>query len=125
MGYIVRLYTGPLGLTMPDGVRTSRDDSADYASGRPTSSTKAIIYDHLTRSMADSLAYGAKGDVQPLTTPARLSTYTVEGDRLGVHELVQGRVIFRMITGSLTNEERKQMQSNLNQKQRYFYVPKH
>jgi hypothetical protein len=52
------------------------------------------------------------GDAQPLKFG--LTNGTVMGDRLGVHEEVNGELQFRMIDGQLTPEEEYDIQQNLN-----------
>lgn len=58
------------------------------------------------------------GDSQPLTKG--LTNGTVLGNRLGVHEVVNGTLQFRMIDGTMTSQERRDMQQNLNDEQRIF-----
>jgi hypothetical protein len=40
------------------------------------------------------------------------------GDRLGVHEISNGTVQFRMIDGKMTPQEQRGMQRNLNDQQK-------
>jgi hypothetical protein len=46
-------------------------------------------------------------------------TVTPDG-RLGVHEMVSGKLQFRMIDGILTKTEMNQIQQNLNTEQKLF-----
>ncbi|MDR0779078.1 MAG: hypothetical protein LBF16_00060, partial [Pseudomonadales bacterium] len=56
------------------------------------------------------------GDAQPLSKG--LTNGTVMGDRLGVHEISNGTVQFRMIDGKMTPQEQRGMQRNLNDQQK-------
>lgn len=58
------------------------------------------------------------GDAQPLTRG--LTNGTVLDNRLGVHEMVNGVLQFRMIDGKMSGQERRDMQQNLNAEQRIF-----
>jgi hypothetical protein len=61
------------------------------------------------------------GDAAPLTRG--LTNGTVLDGRIGVHEIVDGRLQFRMIKGTMTERERKSIQQNLNIEQRGFQKP--
>jgi hypothetical protein len=67
--------------------------------------------------MQDDTSHGrGLGDAQPLSKG--LTNGTVMGDRLGVHEIVNGQVQFRMIDGKMTSQEQRDMQQNLNDQQK-------
>ena len=67
--------------------------------------------------MQDDTDHGRSlGDAQPLSKG--LTNGTVMGDRLGVHEIANGQVQFRMIDGRMTSQEQRDMQQNLNDQQK-------
>ncbi|HEX8585235.1 MAG TPA: RHS repeat-associated core domain-containing protein [Allosphingosinicella sp.] len=53
-----------------------------------------------------------------------LPNYVGSEGRLGVRELIGGRLQHRMVQGSLSKEERREMLRNLNRQQRSFLLPK-
>jgi hypothetical protein len=61
------------------------------------------------------------GDAQPLRVG--LTNGTVLEDRIGVHEIDNGQLQFRMIQGEMTSDEKYAIQKNLNLEQREFQKP--
>lgn len=59
------------------------------------------------------------GDTQPLK--GGLTNHTIHGTRTGVHEIVEGRLQFRMTEGRMSSSEQRQLQENLNRQQEEFY----
>jgi RHS repeat-associated protein len=77
--------------------------------------------DGVTQGMdTDPQANGGWGDSQPLGLSVPRPSYVIHGDRVGVRELVNGQLRFRMISGTLTLDERRQVQGDLNREQRMF-----
>jgi len=68
---------------------------------------------------------GGIGDARPLLASTPKPVATVSQNRVGVHELVNGQLQFRMIQGSMTTHELEQIQANLNFQQSFFNAPAH
>jgi hypothetical protein len=75
----------------------------------------------LTPTLTDSLSEGEWGDVDSLTKAVPAPTVTVLGKaRVGVHELINGQFQFRMLQGTMTREEARQIQENMNRQQERY-----
>lgn len=79
----------------------------------------AAVHGHLSGSVVDDpSSNGGYGDTQSLKSGK--PTYTVEGNRVGVHDSPGGRLRFEMIRGTMTPTEQKQIQQNLDRAQQVF-----
>jgi hypothetical protein len=79
----------------------------------------AVVHGHLSGSVVDDPpSNGGYGDTQSLK--AAIPTYTVEGTRVGVHDSPGGLLRFEMLSGTMTSEEAKSMQQNLDRAQEVF-----
>jgi RHS repeat-associated protein len=98
--------------------------AADTGSFTLPGSASAGIHRHLegvTQGMdTDTRANGGWGDSQSLSTSNSRPMYVLHGDRIGVRELTGGKLQFRMVTGTMSLEERRLVQQDLNQEQRMF-----
>jgi len=91
------------------------------ASGTPPEAATGVIHGHVKGSgLID--ASSSIGDAGPLLTH-ELPNATVSFDsrRIGVTEISNGRVHFRMIKGRMTQTEIRAKQNNVNTQQRFFY----
>ena len=121
-----------LGFIRPDGsggqsvvpasdAQTSSTSTADKASATVPSDATAVIHGHIdSRSAGMVDEKSGKGDAQSLTLHHAMPNYTVSKGRVGVHELVGGRVQYRMVQGQMSPEETQGIQDNLNREQQYF-----
>src|SRR3546814_1560605 len=66
----------------------------------------------------DPPSNGGYGDTQSLTQGKPM--YTVEGNRVGVHDSPRGVMRFEMVRGKMTPKEAKAIQKNLNEAQKRF-----
>jgi RHS repeat-associated protein len=107
--------------TTSSGRQTSTGDLA-----RQTIPSNAItgVHGHLReagggRTVVDTpLENRGWGDANSLGLTNPIPYYTVAGDRIGVHDAPDGQVRFEMTQGVMTEEEARQMQTNLNIQQR-------
>jgi RHS repeat-associated protein len=103
---------------------TRRTDTA--RAGIPAGA-EAVIHGHIEHNPSgppsDGLIDDSKGlgDSQPLTKG--LPNYTVYGTRVGVHEIVNGQLQFRMVSGTMSAHESLELQQHLNNQQQYFDLP--
>lgn len=104
----------------PSDLKTGSTSTQDNGKFHKVSGDVAVEHSHIPgreEGVQDDTNNGrALGDAQPLSKG--LTNGTVIGDRLGVHELVNGKVQFRMIDGAMTPQEQKDMQKNLNDQQK-------
>jgi hypothetical protein len=109
----------------PDAVTNSTDRTAEIVRTAPQPGDVAVIHSHIPgdgESLADIPKGDHKaGDAQSLRQG--MPNGTVLRDRIGVHEIVDGRLQFRMIEGKMTYDERRQIQKNLNIEQKEFERP--
>ena len=106
----------------PADAKTGSNSTSDTARATAQPGDIAVIHGHIpgqSEGMQDDTKGGRSlGDAQPLTKG--LTNGTVLENRLGVHEMVNGVLQFRMIDGKMTGQERRDMQQNLNAEQRIF-----
>jgi RHS repeat-associated protein len=106
--------------------RTSGTESERGVRARVTVPRNAleVIHGHLkgddnTRTIVDVPGdTGGWGDAASLGLSNPIPTYTIDGDRIGVHDAPGGHVRFEMIEGVMTEAEMEQMQANLDMQQR-------
>jgi RHS repeat-associated protein len=81
----------------------------------------AAVHGHLSGSVTDVPgANKGYGDTQSLGLKTPIPTYTVEGNRVGVHDAPNGQMRFEMVQGTMTKGEKKEIQKNLDREQRTF-----
>lgn len=56
-----------------------------------------------------------------ITTASPNATVSSDGRRIGVREVVDGKIQFKMLKGNLTSTEIRLMQKNLDQQQEFLY----
>jgi len=124
LGFIVRGDDGSLSVEAAADTDTSgfASDAEDTARADPPPNAESAIHGHIP-GVSDGLIDAAPnrsryGDTQALTKG--LTNYVVLGGRVGVYELVAGRLQFRMVRGRLSNHERTQIQEHLNARQPRF-----
>lgn len=113
---------GTESIRVDPSMATSSDASGFYAELTPTADTVAVMHGHLEESgLVDRLTPGDSG---PLVSPG-VPNITVDstGSRVGVRELVDGKVQFRMIQGRMTPTEQRLIQQNITKQQELFYLP--
>src|SRR3546814_7205371 len=66
----------------------------------------------------DPPSNGGYGDTQSLTQGKPM--YTVEGNRVGVHDSPRGVMRFEMVRGKMTPKEAKAIKKNLNEAKKRF-----
>ena len=83
------------------------------------SGADAGVHGHLGGTVLDDLNAGAGyGDTQSLEQGKPM--YTVEGNRVGVHDAPGGQLRFEMLNGRMTPDETRAIQRNLNEQQKLF-----
>jgi RHS repeat-associated protein len=83
------------------------------------SGADAAVHGHLSGSVVDDpSSNGGYGDTQSLKSGK--PTYTVAGNRVGVHDSPGGILRFEMVRGTMTPAEQKSIQQNLNRAQQVF-----
>ena len=119
IGFINRDKDGNETFRNPDNARAGNSATQDNAKAGMAPGDVAVLHSHIPgqdKGMQDSTNRGRSlGDAQPI--PKGLTNRTVMGNRLGVHEEVNGVVQFRMIDGKMTPVEQKDIQQNLNDQQ--------
>lgn len=126
--FIHRNPDGRLG-TRPTGGRARRLSGRDEVGGiRPQTGDVALEHGHIpgaggNAGLVDDTEHGrGAGDSDSLRRGhGEIPTATVFERRLGVHELFDGRLQFRMIDGAMTEEEARAMQENLDSEQSNFF----
>ena len=122
IGFLNGDKNGTITYRNPTDARTGSTSTQDNARATKQPGDVAVIHGHIpgqSQGMQDDPQRGRSlGDSQPLTKG--LTNGTVLGNRLGVHEVVNGTLQFRMIDGTMTSQERRDMQRNLNDEQRIF-----
>lgn len=122
IGFLNSDKNGTITYRNPTDAKTGSTSTQDNARATKQPGDVAVIHGHIpgqSQGMQDDPQRGRSlGDSQPLTKG--LTNGTVLGNRLGVHEAVGGVLQFRMIDGTMTSQERRDMQRNLNDEQRIF-----
>lgn len=95
--------------------QTSTADTAKFSLGK----ADAGVHGHLGGKVTDvPKANGGYGDTQSLTQGKPM--YTVEGNRVGVHDSPGGVMRFEMVSGKMTGSEANAIQRNLDEAQKRF-----
>lgn len=120
VGFISKDKDGNLSFRNPADAKTGSTATQDNARAGIAPGDTAVLHSHIPgrdAGMQDDTNRGRSlGDAQPVSKG--LTTGTVMGDRLGVHEQVNGTVQFRMIDGKMSSQEQRDMQQNLNDQQK-------
>jgi hypothetical protein len=120
--------SGAVVLQGANGKVTSRaHNEFDSARGRPHPDSKATIHWHIDKDsdgFVDHPGSGefAAGDANPLRQG--LPNGTVSDGEVGWHGLDNGRLVFLYPNGTMTNDQIRQKQRNLNREQKLFYRKK-
>ena len=94
---------------------TSTGDTATFSLGN----ADAGVHGHLGGAVTDDPpSNGGYGDTQSLTQGKPM--YTVEGNRVGVHDSPGGVMRFEMVKGKMTPSEARAIEKNLNEAQNRF-----
>jgi hypothetical protein len=130
---------GKLRLVQPPGKPSVRYDrrlraTAETVEAPPPPGARFGVHNHRpghTRGFIDeNITNGGYGDSSalalsnpiPMLTVARPTEGPFRGeDVIGVHEMVNGQLIFRVPRGAMTDQERAEIQRNLDRAQRKFY----
>ena len=139
LSFYVEGPDGQLTLAQPPGTPSVRYDRhlrpiAEIVKAPPPPGTRFGVHNHRpghTRGFIDeNIANGGYGDSSalalsnpiPMLTVARPIEGSFKGqDVIGVHEMVGGRLQFRVPRGAMTDRERDEIQRNLDRAQRKFY----
>jgi hypothetical protein len=120
VGFVNKDSDGNLTFRNPSDAKTGSTSTQDNAKAGIAPGDVAVLHSHIPgrdEGMQDDTNHGrGLGDAQPVSKG--LTNGTVMGDRLGVHEQVNGTVQFRMIDGKMTPQEQKDIQQNLNIQQK-------
>lgn len=129
-GFIVKDGKGGFAYQSPTGARTESWVNSDSVRLPSTpEGAVSVIHGHIPGEDGSLVSVTGEGDAQPLTQG--LTNGVVLHPRLGVWEIKDGRVRFRMIAGRMsvsrgsndTDSEATEMQDRVNQAQPYFYAP--
>jgi len=98
-------------------------NSAGYtADATPPAAATGVLHGHTDKSgMVDQKYVGDAGPLARNGIP--VGTVSSDGKRVGVHEVINGKLQFRMIRGTMTLYEQTHMQDNVNSQQELFYEP--
>ncbi|MGH6889821.1 MAG: RHS repeat-associated core domain-containing protein [Rhizomicrobium sp.] len=121
LGFIQSDSKGNQSVVPAGDTKTSSTATTDTASATVPGNAIAAIHGHIdskSQGMVD--AKKGPGDAQSLTLKHAMPNYTVSKDRVGVHELVSGRLQFRMVQGQMSSEETQAIQGNLDREQQLF-----
>jgi RHS repeat-associated protein len=122
IGFIQGDKNGAQSFRNPSDAKAGSNSTSDTAKATSQPGDIAVIHGHIpgqSEGMQDDTKGGRSlGDAQALTKG--LTNGTVLDNRLGVHEMVNGVLQFRMSHGKMTGQERRDMQQNLNAEQRIF-----
>lgn len=139
LSFYVEGPDGQLKLVQPPGTTSVRHDRhlrpvAETVKAPPPPGARFGVHNHRpghTRGFVDeNMANGGYGDSSalahsnpiPMLTVARPTEGPFRGeDVIGVHEMVNGQLIFRVPRGAMTDRERAAIQRNLDRAQRKFY----
>ena len=96
---------------------TGSDGVRDTASAGVPQNATAVIHGHID-GVTDGV--NSDGDARSLMLNTPIPNGTVSEGRLGVTEIVNGQLRFRMVKGSMKNGERRRLQRNINKQQPDF-----
>lgn len=114
---------------------TSGDQFRDAATASPPPGAVFVDHAHIPGStlgmVDDERGYGDTDSLRAGRNRTPMPTITRHGDRVGVHEIVDGRLQFRMLRGELKSfpnpvdphfriRERQRIQQNLDRQQPFF-----
>lgn len=122
IGFLNGDRNGSMTFRNPTDARAGSTGTQDNARASKQAGDVAVMHSHIPGRSAgvqdDPQGGRSLGDSQSLTRG--LTNGVVIGNRLGVHENVNGTLQFRMIDGTMTRQEQRDMQRNLDDKQRIF-----
>jgi hypothetical protein len=107
----------------PTDLTPASTATADAAAATVPRNAMAVLHGHIDGRSAgfidetDPNSPYARGDSQALQMRRPIPNYPVSNGRVGVQEVVNGRLQFRTVTGELSHFEGLFMQLNLNRKQ--------
>jgi RHS repeat-associated protein len=105
-----KLKLAPLGVE-----RTGAAQKGDSATGTLPDGSEFVAHSHLAESMVDQLPVG---DSQiPMENKIPNVTYSASTNKIGVHEVENGKLQFRMLRGTMDSKDQAQIQTNLNSAQ--------
>lgn len=106
------------GLSVKPGgdVQTGFGPNTRWASAVPPAGSKAVAHSHIN----GTTNFVSPEDAAPLK--AGLLNAVVSDDRIGVYEIVNGRLRFRMLEGRMESAERRDQQEMLNKQQLDFDI---
>ncbi|WP_115559879.1 MULTISPECIES: RHS repeat domain-containing protein [Xanthomonas] len=114
MGFVVKV-DGALKVQVAGDAKTNSDAKTDSASAVKPEGALAVVHGHID-GRSDGVISPA--DASPLKS--NLPNGVVSTGRVGVTELIQGRLQFRMLEGKMTQHEAKAQQRNLDRQQGQF-----
>jgi len=118
-------FTAPAGdgtekATLERNATTGSDGKGFTASAVPPTDATGVVHGHLAESgLVDKAGIGDAGPLKAGGIPN--AAVSSDGRRVGVTEVVNGKVQFRMIEGRMTPTEVRLKQQNLNTQQTFFY----
>jgi hypothetical protein len=131
LGFLVPSSDGSLTYKVPDDFSAYGSRMSDNAGGTPPAGAVYGMHGHIPErddGFVDApTSNGGYGDTHSLHRPAPMPMATVartpdnRGYVVGLHEIDNGRLQFRFPAGSLTREQRRQIQRNLDVEQDKFY----
>ncbi len=116
MGFVVPKANGGHEVVKAENVKTKSSSDVDSASAIRPSGAVAVIHGHID-GVTDGVV--GPGDAGPLRYG--LPNGVVSLGRVGVTELVGGRIQFRMLSGRMERSESSRLQRELNNQQDGFY----
>jgi len=109
---------GELKLSPLSGEKSDATQQGDSASGTLPEGSEFIAHSHLGESMVDQLPVG---DSQvPMQNKIPNVTYSATSNKIGVHEVENGKLQFRMLRGTMSPTEQSQILNNLNSAQDFY-----
>lgn len=114
-------------MTAAADAQASSTATTDTAKATIPPGAEGVVHGHIehnpTGPYSDGLIDDTKGLGDSQALKAGLTNHTVFGPRIGVHEILNGRLQFRMTAGTMSAHEVVQIQRNLNNPQQYFDLP--
>lgn len=114
MGFVVKI-DGSLKVQAASDAKTNSDAKTDSASAVKPEGALAVVHGHID-GRSDGVISPA--DASPLKS--NLPNGVVSTGRVGVTEMIQGRLQFRMLEGKMSQHEAKEQQRNLDRQQGQF-----